>query len=174
MKSRRSFRWSPVLAALLVTSVSSTGALGQELSPSTPALYGGGKVGYRFPLKGLPDLVLPSMDPAKGRKYFGSRACVVCHMVNGIGGTRGAALNLESPPPALDLIGFFARMLRHGAPMLALQRRLFGEQIQLTAEELGAIIAFLHSPSEQDRFSMDDIPEPVRIFMESGSGKKRP
>ncbi|MDX1484024.1 MAG: c-type cytochrome [Alphaproteobacteria bacterium] len=128
-------------------------------------MRGGGNVEYRIPLKNLPDLVLPSMDPAQGRKYFGTRACVVCHMVNGIGGKAAAALDLDIRPKTIDILGFAARMLRHGAPMRSLQRRLFGEQIDLTSEELGAIIAFLHSPKEQDRFTRDDIPATVRNFM---------
>ncbi|HSS66210.1 MAG TPA: hypothetical protein VLS27_17410 [Gammaproteobacteria bacterium] len=121
--------------------------------------------GYRFPLKGLPDLVLPSMNPAKGRTYFATRACVVCHAVNGVGGNSAVALDIETRPETVDVLGFISRMWRGGTPMLALQRRLFAEQIDLTAEELGDIIAFLHSPAEQKRFSKNDIPKFIQDFM---------
>lgn len=121
---------------------------------------------YRFPLKGLPDLVLPEMDAAKGRRYFATRACVVCHSVNGVGGTRASALDLEGRPEVIDLLTFITNMWRGGRPMLNLQHRLFGEPVDLTAEELADLIAFLHSPSEQKRFSADDIPKQVREFME--------
>lgn len=142
-------------------------ALAQSSEKQAPDLRGGGKVEHRIELKGLPDLVLPAMDPAKGRVYFASRACVVCHKVNGIGGSRAAALDLDVRPKTIDILGFSARMLRHGGPMIALQQRLFGEPIDLTAEELGAIIAFLHDPVEQDKFTVTDIPTVVRKFMEN-------
>ncbi len=130
-----------------------------------PPAAGAGK-GYRFPLRGLPDVVLPPMDPAKGRVYFATRACVVCHSVNGIGGGDSVALDVETRPETVDVLGFVSRMWRGGSTMLTLQRRLFSEQIDLTAEELGDIIAFLHSPEEQKRFSKDDIPKFIQDFME--------
>ena len=132
---------------------------------TTPPVSADEMKGYRFPLRGLPDLVLPSMDPAKGRVYFATRACVVCHTVNGIGGKSAVALDIEVRPSTVDVLGFISRMWRGGTPMLALQRRLFAEQIDLTAEELGDIIAFLHSPKEQDRFSENDIPKFIQEFM---------
>lgn len=132
---------------------------------AVPHTAADGNKGYRFPLRGLPDLVLPSMNPAKGRVYFATRACVVCHSVNGVGGKNAVALDIEVRPATVDVLGFISRMWRGGTPMLALQRRLFAEQIDLTAEELGDIIAFLHSPAEQDRFSKKDIPKFIQEFM---------
>lgn len=38
-------------------------------------------------------LMMPSMDAANGRKLFASKGCVVCHEVNGIGGTDAAPLD---------------------------------------------------------------------------------
>jgi mono/diheme cytochrome c family protein len=140
-------------------------AQGPEKPGTAPPASANEKQGYRFPLRGLPDLVLPSMDPAKGRVYFATRACVVCHSVNGVGGKNAVALDMEVRPSTVDILGFISRMWRGGTPMLALQRRLFAEQIDLTAEELGDIIAFLHSPKEQDRFSTNDIPKFIQDFM---------
>ncbi|MDH3241341.1 MAG: cytochrome c [Alphaproteobacteria bacterium] len=137
----------------------------QPTAGATAPMASEANEGYRFPLKGLPDLVLPSMNPAKGRVYFATRACVVCHSVNGIGGKNAVALDIEIRPATVDMLGFITRMWRGGTPMLALQRRLFSEQIDLTAEELGDIIAFLHSPAEQDRFSKNDIPTFIQEFM---------
>lgn len=132
------------------------------------------KEGYRFPLKGLPDVVLPSMNPAKGRVYFATRACVVCHKVNGIGGDNAVALDMETPPETVDVLGFISRMWRGGSSMLALQRRLFAEQIDLTPEELGDIIAFLYSPAEQKRFSKNDIPKFIQDFMAKRQQERGP
>lgn len=142
-------------------------ACAQDSQPDQTAPQAGSDVkpGYRFPLKGLPDLVLPSMDPAKGRIYFATRACVVCHSVNGVGGGNSVALDLDARPETVDILNFISRMWRGGGSMLALQRRLFTEQIDLTAEELGDIIAFLHSPAEQDKFSKNDIPKFIQDFM---------
>ncbi len=151
--------WLSAVGMLLVADGYRSAAVAQD-QPAT-----GAKPGYRFPLKGLPDLVLPSMDPAKGRVYFATRACVVCHSVNGVGGKNAVALDIEVRPSTVDVLGFISRMWRGGTPMLALQRRLFAEQIDLTAEELGDIIAFLHSPAEQDRFSKNDIPKFIQEFM---------
>lgn len=120
---------------------------------------------HRLPLRGLPDFVVPSMDPARGRVYFATRACVVCHAVNGIGGTDGAALDIEKQPETVRVLDFVSRMWRGGLPMMRLQRRLLGEQIDLTGEELADIIAFLHSPEEQRKFSEADIPDFIRDFM---------
>lgn len=159
--------WLSAVGMLLVAHGYGSAAVAQD-QPATGvkrSADAGAKPGYRFPLKGLPDLVLPSMDPAKGRIYFATRACVVCHSVNGVGGKNAVALDIEVRPSTVDVLGFISRMWRGGTPMLALQRRLFSEQIDLTAEELGDIIAFLHSPAEQDRFSKNDIPKFIQEFM---------
>lgn len=128
---------------------------------------------YRLPIQGLPDFVVPSMNPARGRVYFATRACVVCHSVNGIGGTDGAALDVEKQPETLRVLDFVARMWRGGLPMLRLQRRLLGEQIDLTGEELADIIAFLHSPEEQKKFSEADIPDFIRNFMAERENQRK-
>lgn len=156
------------LAVVIVMAGGALNTLFAQDGPTSGATTPAGpdaKPGYRFPLKGLPDLVLPSMDPVKGRIYFATRACVVCHSVNGVGGGNSVALDLDVQPDKVDILNFISRMWRGGGSMLALQRRLFAEQIDLTAEELGDIIAFLHSPAEQDKFSKNDIPKFIQDFM---------
>lgn len=158
------WRWHVLILAMAALIGTWAGAGASAQDGVTPA--------YRFPLEGLPDLVLPKMDAAKGRRYFATRACVVCHSVNGVGGTRASALDLDEKPEVIDVLTFVTDMWRGGRPMLNLQRRLLGEPVDLTAEELGALIAFLHDPAEQKRFSENDIPKHIRDFM-AAEEKKR-
>ncbi len=102
---------------------------------------------------------IPAFDPAKGRKLFGSKGCVVCHSINGIGGTDApdiSASHMEKPMNAFD---FAARMWRGAPAMIAMQEDELGGQIELNGEELAAIIAFAHDPKEQAKFSEADVPE---------------
>ena len=38
-----------------------------------------------------PRLIMPMMNPARGRKLFASKGCVTCHSINGVGGGGRAA-----------------------------------------------------------------------------------
>ena len=51
--------------------------------------------------------------------------------------------------------------------MIELQEEELGAQIDLTGEELAAIIAFVHDAEEQARFSEEDIPHEIEEFMVS-------
>jgi len=102
---------------------------------------------------------IPAFDPAKGRKLFGSKGCVVCHSINGIGGTDApdlSAAHMEQPMNAFD---FAAKMWRGAPAMIAMQEDELGDQIELNGEELAAIIAFAHDAKEQAKFSKADVPE---------------
>ena len=50
--------------------------------------------------------------------------------------------------------------------MIALQQEQFGYQIDLTGQELGDIIAFVHSIAEQKKFSLADVPEEFQEILE--------
>ncbi len=104
-------------------------------------------------------LQIPAFDPAKGRKLFGSKGCVVCHSINGIGGTDApdiSATHMEKPMNAFD---FAAKMWKGAPAMIAMQQDELGDQIELNGEELAAIIAFAHDAKEQAKFSKADVPE---------------
>ena len=156
-----------MVVAVMLALLPGSPASGQTVAQAGPATGGEpiGGVEHRFRIKGLPDVVLPAMDPVRGRRYFATRACVVCHSVNGVGGTRAPALDLDVRPDTVDVLGFVTRMWRGARSMTVLQTRLLGEQIDLTKEELGDIIAFLHIPAEQKRFSEADIPKFIKDFM---------
>lgn len=112
-----------------------------------------------------PGIILPRMDPANGRLLFAAKACVLCHAVNGIGGTDAPPLDASTMPAMMNPFDFAAGMWRGAEAMQALQRDELGAPIELTGQELADITAFVHDAEEQKRFSTADIPAPVRALM---------
>lgn len=110
-------------------------------------------------------LVIPNFDAALGRELFASKGCVVCHSVNGIGGEDAQPFAAEYMDEVMNPFEFAARMWRGASVMVELQEDELGAQIDLTGEELAAIIAFVHDAEEQARFSMEDIPHDVEDLM---------
>jgi len=112
-------------------------------------------------------MLIPAFDPAKGRKLFGSKGCVVCHSINGVGGEDApdlSAANMEKPMNAFE---FAARMWRGAPAMIAMQEDELDAQIELNGEELAAIIAFAHDAKEQAKFSKADVPEEFLKMLEA-------
>ncbi|MGR3359832.1 MAG: hypothetical protein ACU0DE_01965, partial [Paracoccus sp. (in: a-proteobacteria)] len=60
---------------------------------ASPSLADG--LGRGLDGKLAPGLAMPEMDAAKGRLLFGSKGCVVCHSINGIGGEDARAFGAE-------------------------------------------------------------------------------
>ncbi len=110
-------------------------------------------------------LLLPMMDPVRGRALFGSKGCVVCHSVNGVGGEDAPAFDVKKMAPAMDPFDFVAKMWRGAEPMIAMQKTELGKQAEFTGQELADIIAFLHNRDEQKKFSVRDIPARIRKLM---------
>ncbi|MCB1335495.1 MAG: c-type cytochrome [Roseivivax sp.] len=113
-------------------------------------------------------LMMPSMDAARGRELFASKGCVVCHSVNGIGGVDAPEFSAEFMDPVMNPFEFTARMWRGAGAMVMMQEAELGGQIDLTGQELADIIAFVHDPEEQRRFSAADIPAAIAEMMEHG------
>lgn len=111
-------------------------------------------------------LILPSMNASEGRELFASKGCVVCHSINGIGGEDARPLDAEFMEMPMNPFDFAARMWRGAPAMIEAQEDELGYQIELTGEELGAIIAFVHDPDEQSKFSEADIPHNLKEMME--------
>ena len=110
-------------------------------------------------------MLLPFMSPARGRKLFASKGCVVCHSINGIGGVDAPALDSSTMQPIMDPFDFAAKMWRGAGTMIAMQEDELGEQIEFTGAELADIIAFVHSSSEQKNFTKADIPPRIAKLM---------
>lgn len=115
-------------------------------------------------------LVLPIMNPSRGRALFASKGGVACHSINGVGGEGAPALDASTMPMIMNPFSFAARMWRGAEAMILLQQDLFGQQIELTGQELFDIIAFAHDESEQKLFSEADIPHDVLEMIEHTHG----
>ena len=107
-------------------------------------------------------LVMPVPDAEKGRSLFGSKGCVVCHSVNGIGGEAGPALDTMRYDGEVDPLDFAARMWGGASAMAVLQEMEFGYQIDLTGKEIADLAAFVSSDDQRSAFSESDIPEEYR------------
>lgn len=110
-------------------------------------------------------LLMPYINPAKGRLLFASKGCVVCHSINGIGGTDAPAMDAEQMPAIMNPFDFAAKMWRGAGTMISMQEDELGEQIEFNGDELINIIAFIHDVDEQKKFSEKDIPERIEKLM---------
>lgn len=112
-----------------------------------------------------PGLMMPQMNPARGRKLFASKGCVVCHSVNSVGGQDARTLDASTMELPMNPFEFSARMWQGAEPMIKLQREELGRQIEMTGQELADIIAFVHDAAEQKKFSAADIPHDIKDAM---------
>ncbi|MFQ5565454.1 MAG: c-type cytochrome [Paracoccaceae bacterium] len=104
-------------------------------------------------------VVMPPMDPERGRHVFVEKGCIACHSVNGIGGNLGPELNADDMPRPMNAFEFAARMWRGAEAMTALQEDLMGEVILLDGQDLADLVAFAHDEAEQAKLTEDQIPE---------------
>ena len=128
---------------------------------------------------GQAKLVLPVIDPERGKRLFVDKSCVVCHAVNGVGGMAGPALDAPDGEQFIDVLDFMARMWRGGFAMIELQGMELGYQLDFTGEELGHIAGFLSNRDLQKDFSEKDVPDLIRDMLirepyEMGEGLKVP
>ena len=114
----------------------------------------------------LSGLMMPIMNPARGKLLFASKGCVACHAINGVGGHGAPSLDAATMPRIMNPFSFAARMWRGAETMILLQQEIFGEQIELTGQELADIIGFVHNAEEQRNFSEADIPHEVLELIE--------
>ena len=163
----------PIAAAVLVVGVVVMGILAGDRAFAQD-MPGAESEEIRVPRQGSqPALVMPTMNASRGRVYFATRACVVCHKVNGIGGDLAPPLDLDSGGKEIDVFAFITNMWRGARSMVALQDSLFGESIDLAPDELADIIAFVHDAEERKKFSENDIPKFIRDFMAARTGANR-
>lgn len=116
-----------------------------------------------------PGLVLPPMDPMRGKQLFASKGCVVCHAVNGVGGTDAPAIDAASMEPEMSPFDFFVKMWNHSQGMIAMQEDEIGAQITFeNGQELADIVAFLHDADVQKTFTAADVPADMRAKIDTG------
>ena len=104
-------------------------------------------------------LVVPAVDSHKGRELFVEKGCIVCHQVNGVGGEVGPSLNAADMPVRMNAFEFAARMWRGAGAMIQMQQELFGDQIELTGQDLANLVAFAHDREEQRELAQQDLPQ---------------
>jgi cytochrome c len=113
-----------------------------------------------------PGIFMPSMDPVNGRKLFASKGCVICHAVNGVGGKDAAPFDASTMPRVMNPFDFVANMWQGAQMMITMQQQELKQQTSFTGQELADIIAFLHDPNEERKFSAADIPPEIKAHME--------
>lgn len=111
-------------------------------------------------------LALPPLDSHRGRELFVNKGCVVCHVVNGVGGEVGPSLDAEGMPQPMNAFEFSARMWRGAPAMVQMQEDLLGEVITLSGQDLADLVAFAHDKSEQEKLKADQIPDHLRKLIE--------
>lgn len=112
-----------------------------------------------------PGLVLPAMNAEHGKDLFASKGCVVCHSINGVGGTDAAALDATTMDSVMNPFDFFAKMWLGAEPMIMMQNEELGHQIEFTGQDLADIVAFAHNLAVQKTFTEDDIPQDIKEHM---------
>ena len=122
-------------------------------------------------MSGMQRLMMPEMDPARGRKLFATKGCVACHSVNGVGGHDATPLDAHTMQQTMNPFELAAKMWRMAPAMIYAQEEALGEQILFTGDELADIIAFIHHDEEQHRFSEADITPEVRKMMDHSHGE---
>jgi len=124
----------------------------------------------KSPVKMSPGLYLPPMNPVRGKELYASKGCVVCHAINGIGGTDAPDISAKSMSQRMNPFDFVAKMWNHAQGMVAMQEDELGGQITFeNGQEMADIIAFLHDAAVQKTFSEDDIPADIKKKLDSDS-----
>lgn len=108
------------------------------------------------------EIVIPLVDPERGRRLFVTKGCFICHSIGGVGGKAAPVLDATGEAASLDLMGFVARMWRGAPAMLELQLLELGYRIELDGAEIADLAAFAADPKAQRDFSSEDIPDPLR------------
>ncbi|MEE8470759.1 MAG: c-type cytochrome [Dehalococcoidia bacterium] len=107
-------------------------------------------------------IVIPEMNPERGKRLFIEKGCVACHAINGVGGKDAPPMDAHHDMGAVNPFDFAVEMWEHAAGMIYAQEEVMGEQIMFTGQELADIIAFLHNEEAQHAFSEADLTPAAR------------
>ena len=115
-------------------------------------------------------LVMPLMNPIRGKALFVDKGCIACHAINGVGGHDAPPMDAHVMGGLMNPFDFAAKMWNHAEAMIALQVEALGEQAYFTGQELADIIAFVHDDETQHGFSEADLTDAARKLMQHGHG----
>ena len=118
-----------------------------------------------------PRLVMPIMNPERGKKLFVDKGCVACHAVNGVGGHDAPAMDAHTMKGLMSPFDFAAKMWNHAPGMIAAQEGAMGDQITFTGDELADITAFVHDDDAQHDFGESDLTAQARKMMDHAHGE---
>jgi mono/diheme cytochrome c family protein len=85
----------------------------------------------------------PSQDPLAGSRVFGSKGCVTCHSVNGLGGK--VAPDLARTMKPRSFVDLAAAMWNHLPQMADRMKQLGIARPQLDSKETGDLVGFLYT-----------------------------
>ncbi len=85
----------------------------------------------------------PSQDPLAGSRVFGSKGCVKCHSVNGVGGKVGPDLARALHPRSF--VDLATAMWNHLPKMTDRMKQLGIARPQLDSKEAGDLVGFLYT-----------------------------
>ncbi len=108
------------------------------------------------------DVVIPQTNPRRGRILFITNGCVICHQVNGVGGTAAPPLDRPASQAKVDPLAFSARMWRGAAAMTALQSIELGYVIALEGQDIADIAAFAASSEERTLLTLQSVPSAMQ------------
>jgi len=110
-------------------------------------------------------LVMPIMNPLRGKDLFVDKGCVACHAINGIGGPDAPPMDANKMQELMKPFDFATKMWNHAEAMIASQIEAFGEQVHFIGRELADIIAFVHDDKTQHGFSEADLTDAARKLL---------
>ncbi|HPE31602.1 MAG TPA: c-type cytochrome [Parvularculaceae bacterium] len=105
---------------------------------------------------------MPEPNARRGRIIFVTRACVICHEVNGVGGKAAPSLGARPSQATVNPLEFSARMWRGATAMTALQSVELGYVIDLDAQDIADLAAFAASADEQALLTLESVPVELR------------
>ncbi len=149
-----------VCAAIIGTAIT-TPAAASHINGNAPLVAGPGV-----------RLVMPIMNPQRGKKLFVDKGCIACHAINGVGGHDAPAMDAHAMGGLMNPFDFAAKMWNHAPAMIAAQEGAMGEQIYFTGTELADIIAFVHDDETQHTFNESDLTPEAHEMMDHGHGEE--
>lgn len=108
------------------------------------------------------EVKMPEPNPRRGRILFITNGCVICHQVNGVGGSAGPRLDAAEPASTVDPLEFSARIWRGARAMTALQSLELGYVIELEGQDIADLAAFVASKDERDLLTLDAVSTEMR------------
>ncbi|MGE0407646.1 MAG: cytochrome c [Amphiplicatus sp.] len=110
------------------------------------------------------DMRVPEANPRRGRILFIVDGCVICHQVNGVGGTAAPRLDANVAEQAVDPLEFSARIWRGARAMTALQEQELGYVIELNGQDIADLAAFIASEDERALLTLSSVSQEMRSW----------